>query len=96
MSKKKNYDDDDGRVVADMSGIERQPLIIPRFDHLKRNDRDDVQNGENEAQKSPWDDTQMSKSERSAFIGGALAAGLGIAAVFIAIFGIVIFLMTRM
>lgn len=28
---KKTFDDDDGRVVADMSGVERQPLVLPRF-----------------------------------------------------------------
>ena len=96
MSKNKKYDDDDGRVIADMSGIEQQPLIIPRFDHLKRDDRERTENGENEPQKSPWDDTQMSKGERRAVISGALAAGLGIGAVFAIVFGIVIFLMTRM
>ena len=31
MAKKKEYDDDDGRVVADMSEIDPMPLMIPRF-----------------------------------------------------------------
>ena len=40
MSKKKRfYEDDDGRTIADMSGIEPQPLLIPRIP--KRADRAD-------------------------------------------------------
>ena len=30
------YEDDDGRTVADMSGLEPQPMLIPRT-HKRRN-----------------------------------------------------------
>ena len=33
------YEDDDGRTIADMSGIEPQPMLIPRI--RKRRDRAD-------------------------------------------------------
>ena len=32
----RNYDDDDGRVVADMSGLERQPMLLPRRPKRKK------------------------------------------------------------
>ena len=56
------YEDDDGRTVADMSGIEPQPMLIPRIH--KANDR-------------PWDTSgELNREERNAAIGGALKAGL--------------------
>ena len=36
---KRIYEDDDGRTVADMSGLEPQPMLIPRIH--KRRDRAD-------------------------------------------------------
>ena len=32
MARNSYYDDDDGRVIADMSDVERGPMLIPRFD----------------------------------------------------------------
>ena len=42
MAFKKEYDDDDGRVIADMSDVGRNPLIIPRFDRLHHKERRDM------------------------------------------------------
>ena len=36
---KKIYSDDDGRVIADMSGIERQPLVLPRLKSAEKKHR---------------------------------------------------------
>ena len=37
MKKDDFYEEDDGRTIADMSGIERQPTVLPHF-HRKRSD----------------------------------------------------------
>ena len=87
--KHKEYDDDDGRTIADMSEVSRQNLIL-----FRRNDKKKDKNAE-ESIPAENDDPFSDKRERGAFIGGALAAGLTIAAVFIAAGAIVIFLMTH-
>ena len=78
------YEDDDGRTVADMSGIEPQPMLIPRI--LKRADRADFREPDApEANDRPWDTSgELSREERNAAIGGALKAGLLIGGVFLA------------
>ena len=70
---KKQYDDDDGRTIADMSDVSTPPLIVPEF--RKRN-RDE------EPENKKTGDFQMTGSERRAFIGGALGAVLAIGSVF--------------
>ena len=85
MSKKKRfYEDDDGRTITDMSGIEPQPLLIPRIP--KRADRADF--AEPDAAKAndrPWDSgAELSREERNAAIRGALKAGILIALAFLA------------
>lgn len=81
---RKQYPDDDGRTIADMSGIERQPLFLPRF---KKRSSPSEQSEETE-EKMPF-----SGKERRSFIFGALSAALMIAGVFVAVFAIVIALM---
>ena len=91
---KKQYDDDDGRVIADMSDVGRQPLLIPRFDHLHKSERRDM-GREEETEKRPEYEVQYTSAERRAMIGGTLAAALLIGGVFIVCIGLLIFLMTR-
>lgn len=91
---KKQYDDDDGRVIADMSDVGRQPLLIPRFDHLHKSERRDM-GREEETEKRPEYEVQYTREERRAMIGGTLAAALMIGGVFIVCIGLLIFLMTR-
>lgn len=83
----KQYDDDDGRTIADMSGVERQPLIVPDFSR----------NAEKKEQEKSekQDDFELTKSERRAYISGALGAALAIGSVFVGFGAIVIFLLTR-
>ena len=80
---KRIYEDDDGRTVADMSGVEPQPMLIPRI--YKRRDRADFR--EPDAPKTndrPWDTSgELSREERNAAIGGALKAGLLIGLTFL-------------
>ena len=77
------YEDDDGRTVADMSGIEPQPMLIPRIH--KRRDRADFREPDApEANDRPWDTSdELNREERNAAIRGALKAGLLIAGVYI-------------
>ena len=77
------YEDDDGRTVADMSGIEPQPMLIPRI--RKRADRADFREPDApEANDRPWDTSgELSREERNAAIGGALKAGLLIGLTFL-------------
>ncbi|MBR5428973.1 MAG: hypothetical protein IK116_00430 [Firmicutes bacterium] len=73
--KKREYDDDDGRTVADMSGIERQPLLLPRFRRRR----------EKQLSSAGW-----GREERRAVLLGAMSASLAIALVFIAAGAVVI------
>ena len=61
--RKKTYDDDDGRTIADMSGVSSQPLLIPgrpvgpkKQEHVPE---------EPERDERPWEKNQdlMSKEE---------------------------------
>lgn len=88
---KKKYDDDDGRTIADMSGVDHPAAFFPKIpgdsDVSKKKPescRDD---------ERPWEDNSLSKEERRAYILGALGAALLIAAIFIAVFGILIWLL---
>ena len=80
--KKRVYDDDDGRTVADMSGIERQPLLLPRF---RRKDK--------AAEEPETDGLGWSREERRAVVLGSIGAVLVIAFVFLAAAALVIGLM---
>ena len=71
---KRVYDDDDGRTVADMSGVERPRLLVPRLPKREKPDR----NGS----ASEGERQQLSKDEGRAYVFGALGAALLIGAVF--------------
>ena len=81
--RKKTYDDDDGRTIADMSGVSSQPSLIPgrpvgpkKQEHVPE---------EPERDERPWEKNQdlMSKEDRRLYILGALKAALLIALAFI-------------
>ncbi len=67
------YIEDDGRTIADMSGLERTPLLLP---HLPRRRR-----GEDAAEETHED--EFTPRERRAAIRGAMRAALLIALVFV-------------
>ena len=85
---KRIYDDDDGRTIADMSGVTRRNLLGIRLpesaavehpESAKRSDR-------------PWDTSgQLSRREKWSFIWGAVSAGLLIGAPFAIVFAIFIY-----
>lgn len=82
---KKQEDWDDGRTVADMSGISRPGLF---GQGIKREKPD-------EAAQTGKPPVKLTRGEKLAFIAGALKAALLIAFVFIAVLGLAIFIMTR-
>ena len=82
MAKKPSWDDD-GRTIADMSGVERPSL----FGHLPR------KKPKGDAPNNDQGQPTMTKEQSRAYIGGALLAGLLIAGVFIIAGAIAIALM---
>ena len=90
MAKKKIYDDDDGRTIADMSGIERQPLIIPRFKKKQKPAGEEAS-----SQRPEWENSEMNKEQKRAVIGGTLGAALLVLVIFAVIIAAVIFLIGR-
>lgn len=91
MARKKVYDDDDGRTIADMSQVDRQRLFVPR---RGAHNRPEAPTQEPEEER-PWEAAKrlLSRQERRWYLLGALKAALLIAGVFIVIFGLAILLM---
>ena len=95
MARKKVYDDDDGRPIADMSQVGRQRLFLPNTGSAKdRRESAPAREGEPEEER-PWEAAKrlLTKEERRWYMLGALKAALLIAGVFIVAFGLVILLM---
>lgn len=75
MSRKKRvYEDDDGRTIADMSDISAPSLFVPRSVPTSK------KAPEPQKEKRPWEDTGYSKKERLMIVlgvtKGALLIGL--------------------
>ena len=75
MKKQKTYDDDDGRTIADMSGVGRSGMFT--FRSFKKNSTFRKPDDE-EAPKEDY-----TSDQRKAAVGGALSAALLIAGAFI-------------
>ena len=86
---KRSYDDDDGRVVADMSGLERQPMVLPRLP--KRKKENAAATPEDAGAQQP--ELQLTAEERRSYMAGAIGAGLLIAGIFIAAAAVIITLL---
>ncbi len=87
--KDKVYEDDDGRTIADMSGVDHPSSFLPRFpsgDDGKSGHRD-ISSGEDDR---PWENSSLTKEERRAYILGALGAALLIGGIFIIVLGLLI------
>lgn len=82
--RKKVYDDDDGRTIADMSGLSGpQPMFLPGRPVGKRPQEPRQEAADQEDR--PWEKERdlMSKEDRRMYILGALKAALLIALAFI-------------
>ena len=86
MKKPKTYDDDDGRTIADMSGVQRSSMFLPRS--LKKHGT--FAKPAQEASEEP----QYTNEQRRFAVGGALTAALLIAGAFIGAGAIVIAVLT--
>jgi len=88
---KKTYDDDDGRTIADMSGVDRQSVFSGLFAGLRfsgsrgRRDRRKADAGQGGQQ-------MMDREERRGYIFGAMSAGIVIGLIILAVFAIAIVL----
>ena len=80
MKKEREFEDDDGRTIVDMSEVDPMPVLLPRF----RRRKDEAPS-----------EHEMSKEDRRAVMLGAIGAVLLIGGVFIVAGAIVIFLMTK-
>ena len=80
MAPRKEWDDDDGRVIADMSGIERSGLIVPK-----------IRGRKSSAERK--NESEFTPQERRMYALGALKAALLIALAFIVGLGAAIWLM---
>lgn len=97
---KKNYDDDDGRSIADMSGVTRPNLWSFRFPSSApwhkaeaakaRAARAEAGEAPGAEKKDPFEG--LSKQDRRAYILAAVGGALGIAAVFGVVFALFIIL----
>ncbi len=85
---RKTFDDDDGRVIADMSGIESQPMFLPR--RPKKNRPEHPDNGEDVPDDSAYNYQPMDKADRRLFTFAALKATMLIALYFIVGLGLVV------
>ena len=84
-NRNESEDWDDGKTVADMSGLSRPGLF---GQGIKRGKKD-------EPAQTDEPPLELTHGEKFAFIMGALKAALLIAFVFIAVLGLAIFIMTR-
>jgi len=89
VRKKKEYEDDDGRTIADMSGVERPGMFghLPRSFHNEQKNRADsdrdaaphaAPGGAGEVEQPPF-----TRRERFKYTWMALKAGLLVALVYI-------------
>lgn len=80
MKKRREFEDDDGRQIADMN-VEGMPWYMPKSSRAS-----DPQNGEK---------VDLTREERMSLYGGILKAVLLVTAAFVGVYFLVIFLMTR-
>ena len=84
----REYEDDDGRTVADMSEVHRRNVFLPRGT-LQESPKHENENNESTSNQNP----PLNRKETRSFIMGALSAGLLIALVFIIGLGLAIAIM---
>lgn len=109
MAPRKEWDDDDGRIIADMSGIERPRLLVPRIGGRKsstgqgrtasaerESDSAQWELKEQSAKERPWENEgEFTPKERRMYVLGALKAALIIALAFIVGLGAAVWLMIQ-
>ncbi len=92
MRKNRTYEDDDGRTIADMSGVSRQPVFLPRLSGPPRAGNTPARPAPREESSRPWEETGLTKKEQLWYMLGALKAALLIALAFIGGLGVIVLL----
>lgn len=87
--KKKEYDDDDGRTIADMSD-----LPSPGFFKYRSFKKHGTFSEHDETEESDKEKIDLSDDEKKGYIGGALAATLLIGGIFAAVGALAILFIT--
>lgn len=85
---RRSFDDDDGRTIADMSGIQRERMFLPRS--LKKYGT--FAKPETDTEKN--DQPKWNKDQRQSAVGGAVSAAALIAGIFIGAGALLIWLLT--
>ena len=85
---KKTYDDDDGRTIVDMSGVERPPMFGAMFRTLPSKRDEKTPQKEKKGKESGF-----TKKEQRWYIFGALGGALLIGLVFVVAFALLIILL---
>ena len=86
MPRNRSYEDDDGRVIADMSDVELTPVLIPHLGGKRGQAR------RSDIQEEPQAPVTVTREERRALIKGGIAAGLAVGLALAAGFGAMILL----
>lgn len=101
MVPRKEWDDDDGRIIADMSGIERPRFLIPRIGSRtssaeQKSDSVQRESKEQTVQERFWEnESEFTPQERRMYMLGALKAALLIALAFIVGLGAAVWIMIQ-
>ena len=109
MAPRKDWDDDDGRTIADMSSIERPRLLMPRTksressteqvgtsSRERESDSMTWEPKEQTVKERPWEnESEFTPGERRMYVLGALKAALLIALAFIVGLGAAVWVMIQ-
>lgn len=90
MEEKRPYEDDDERVIADMSSVERQPLFFPSAESIKRVKENRADFSEPPVKSFSQGPEYLDKKGRRAMIAGAVSAMLLVGGLLAAGFAVVI------
>lgn len=82
MKKRREYDDDDGRQIADMN-VDGMPWYVRKSSSSSSSD------------SQSDEPVELTREERRSLYGGVLKAVLLVAAAFIGVYFLVVFLLTR-
>ncbi len=91
-----DYNDDDGRVIADMSGIEKQPMFFPSPEAVGRVKESRTDFAEPPEKTSNYGPEYLDKEGRRAMIGGAVSAMLLVGGLLAAAFAVIILIIGHM
>ena len=90
MEDNKRFEVDEERVIADMSGVERQPVLFPSADSIRRVKENRADFSEPPAKSYSQGPEFLDKEGRRAMIGGAISAMLLVGGLLAAGFAVVI------